>query len=247
MPINSDVLSSVTGDLGESVLGPEYNYHDQIKSPTELGVSSAPNLFALGNDVKALKGYIELLIDGGGNAKKYKNRDLGDKFFLRTTAKCKDVETKEMVTRFFYIDNQIKGNLPFAGDTGLKGLLPGVIEGILQISPGNLIKGFAEGGEPWCKEISKEVILDNGATVNTEKRHVVLTDLDESDLSESDKKLINKSNECLADGKSDCDNFSNMNYSNMHKNVKLSSIPNTYVLTVSIFFIFILYKFMIRK
>lgn len=245
MPINSDVLSSVTGDLSESVLGPEYNYHDQIKTPTELGVSSDGNLFALSNDVKALKGYIELLIDGEGNAKKYKDRDLGDKFFLRTTAKCKDIKTKEMVTRYFYIDNQIKGNLPFAGDTGLKGLLPGVIEGIFQISPGNLIKGFAEGGEPLCKEISKEVILDNGSTVNTEKRHVVLTDLKESDLSESDKKLMNEASGCLEDGKSKCDSFSNMN--NFKEDIKLSNVPNTYVLTVSIFFIFILYKFMIKK
>ena len=156
-----------------------------------------------------------------------------------------------MVTRYFYVDNKIKGELPF-GDygSGMKGLLPGVIEGIFALNPTNLIKGFAEGSEPWCKEIEKDVVKDNGQFIGKETRHVVLTDLDVNDLSESDKKKIQNAADCAGDGKTNCDSFSNINnlkHGTNNRNVKLSNVPNTYILSVSIFFIFILYKFMIRK
>ena len=197
--VGTDLLKSFSGNLGDDVLGPTYNYHTKIAKPKDLGVSSSPNMWALGRDVNALKDYIKIMVDGTGDANKA-GRPLGDKFFLKTTGKCKDVKSKKEVTRYFYVNNQISGKLPIAGfNTGMKGLLIGVLEGVFQLDPSGLFKGFAEGSTPWCKAVTKQVINDKNQSYY-ETHHVALTDLDPSDLNNSDRKNVNKFKKNLASG-----------------------------------------------
>ena len=63
-----EFLNAFSGVLGDDILGPKYNYHTKVKNPKQLGMSSDGNMGALARDVRGLISYVELLVDGGGNA-----------------------------------------------------------------------------------------------------------------------------------------------------------------------------------
>ena len=63
-----------------------------------------------GRDVEGIIAYVEILVEGGGKANRA-GKALGDRFFLKTAAKCKDVNTKKEVDRYHYINNQIDGKI----------------------------------------------------------------------------------------------------------------------------------------
>ena len=101
----TDIFSRAMDDvdqLQEDLLGPDYNYTKQIKSPEEMGMSSKGSTTAISNNISGLIGYTQVLVTGSGNASKT-GGPLGDKFFLQTGAKCKDKKTKESVTRSIYV------------------------------------------------------------------------------------------------------------------------------------------------
>ena len=96
----------------EELLGPDYKYWKQIKSPAELGITTKGSVSAISNDVNGLINYVELLVTGNSKASRT-GKPLGDKFFLQTGAKCKDTKTSNQVTRSIYINNVPDGNIPF--------------------------------------------------------------------------------------------------------------------------------------
>ena len=233
-----EFLKAFSGNLGENVLGPKYEYHTKVKSPKEMGMSPRGSMKALADDVKGLIAYVELLVEGGGNANRT-GKPLGDRFFLKTASKCKDVNTKKDVDRYHYVNNQIDGklNLPgFSVNTGLKGLIPGVIGDVTKINPMGLIKGFVEGGKPWCKKVRKKVI-DNNSNEYYETHHIALSDLKDHELNNADRKKLR--------------NFKkNMKNNNKNASCKESfenlfeedQIPNLYITSVSLLFLYLLYN-----
>ena len=52
---------------------------------------------------KGIQAYIDLLFSGGGKASKT-GGPMGPQFFLKTGAKCKDIDSGEQVTRSIYIN-----------------------------------------------------------------------------------------------------------------------------------------------
>ena len=81
--IFKDVMGNLD-DVQQKLLGPDYKYYEQIKTPTELGVTSDGGLDHLSDDVSALIAYVELLVSGTGEASATGN-PLGNKFFLHQT------------------------------------------------------------------------------------------------------------------------------------------------------------------
>ncbi len=233
-----DFLNAFSGTLGESFLGPKYDYHTKIRNPKELGMSADGNMGALAKDVAGLIHYTEILVDGGGKANKT-GRPLGDKFFLKLPSKCKDVKTGKEVPRHFYIDNQIDGKIPLPGfdvSTGLKGLVPGAISDVFSLNPMVLLKGFAEGGKPWCKAVEKEIINNKNQRFK-QTRHVALNDLDPNELDSSDRAKLSKFKKDAKENNKDgqCEGF---------QNILNRELPRTYVLSVSLLFTYLLYKMM---
>jgi len=55
-------------DLEESMLGPDYKYYKYIRTPGQMGASSAGNMDAMAKDVAGIINYVELLVAGGGRA-----------------------------------------------------------------------------------------------------------------------------------------------------------------------------------
>jgi hypothetical protein len=166
-------LSGGANNLQKEYLGETYEYHKNINSPPELGMSSKGNLDALAKNVGGIVNYTELLITGSGRASKT-GKPLGNKFFLATGGKC---EPKGYVksngklvksgggnetTRYLYINNQPDGKIPFlpvAGD--FRGMIPGVIGNLGALNPIEIMGGFTEGSKPPCYKISLPTIDAN--------------------------------------------------------------------------------------
>ena len=73
-----------------SFLGPSYDYWKNIKQPSQMGMSPAGTLDALATNVDGLLSYVQVLVTGGGNASKT-GKPLGNKFFLKTNGKCREM------------------------------------------------------------------------------------------------------------------------------------------------------------
>jgi hypothetical protein len=88
--IFQEVKTNAQG-VEQQLLGPDYPYWENIKSPSELGMSSTGNLETLGKDVSGLISYVEVLVSGTSDASKTNGMPLGNRFFLKTAGQCSPV------------------------------------------------------------------------------------------------------------------------------------------------------------
>ena len=112
MSIFQEVLTDAKA-VEKKYLGDPYDYAKNIKTPSEIGMSDRGTLSALGKDISGLISYTEVLVTGNSRASST-GRPLGNKFFLNTGGKCKDVNTGNKedneVDRHIYINNVIVTN-----------------------------------------------------------------------------------------------------------------------------------------
>ena len=151
----SNFFQDVMGNLDnvqQELLGPDYQYFKNIKTPSELGVSSSGGLDSLSENIKALIAYTEVLVSGGGNASAT-GKPLGNKFFLKTAAKCKvsssDATNGNIVDRYVYVNNVPDGNIPFISSglggvtfSNMSGLIPGTMTNAAALNPFSLFQAF---------------------------------------------------------------------------------------------------------
>ena len=181
----SNFFDQALGDvkkLEEDLLGPDYSYYSQIKSPGQMGMGSKGDTKTLEKDIAGLIGYVDLLVAGGGEASKV-NGPLGDKFFLQTGAKCKDTKTSNEVIRSVYINNIPDGSIPFissglgAGDfTEFEGLVPGIMSNLSAINPMQIFQAFMSSATPDCQALEMET-RDVNNKKSTETAFVTVTDI----------------------------------------------------------------------
>lgn len=168
--------------VNSSFMGPSYPYYKYIRTPKQLGMSSKGN--NIGNNIGGLISYIELLVTGETRASAT-GGPLGDKFFLKTIAKCHDIKTNNTVNRSIYINNIPDGNIPFISSglggvsfSSFKGLIPGVMGNIGNLNPLNLFKGFTNGGNPKCQALTMET-RDENNVVSEETNYVLINDIED--------------------------------------------------------------------
>jgi hypothetical protein len=154
--------------LEQSLLGPDYKYYQFINTPSEMGMSDSGSISTIENNIAGLIGYVNLLSSGKGEASKT-GGPLGNKFFLETGAKCKDVASGESVTRSLYVNNVPDGSIPFISQglggvnfTEFKGLIPGTLSNLSQINPMQIFGAFMSGTTPDCQAITMETVDVNG-------------------------------------------------------------------------------------
>lgn len=168
-------------NVEKKILGPDYKYWKQVKTPQQLGMSTEGSISTIARDVDGLINYVELLVTGGGDAS-VPGRPLGNKFFLKTAATCKDDKSGKIVDRYIYVNNVPDGDIPFiSGAMGVnfssfEGLVPGTLGNVAAINPMLLFQSFMAGSHPKCQEITLETIDVNNRTSN-ETRHVATMDL----------------------------------------------------------------------
>ena len=127
-------------------------------------MSSEGSIGALEHNIGGLIAYVEVLSTGYGEASKT-GGPLGNKYFMPTGTKCKNVEDNKMVDRSIYINNIPTGDIKlFGSDIGLnlawaefKGLMPGVLESMGDINPFNLLSAFTQSQTPDCQSITLPV------------------------------------------------------------------------------------------
>jgi len=240
-----DALSDVN-ELQETLLGPNYNYPDQIKSPSEMGMSSKGSWGALTKDISGLIGYVQVLVTGQSKASKT-GKPLGTKFFLKTGAKCKDKKSGELVQRYVYLDNVPDGTIPFISSglgvnfTTFRGLIPGIMSNIGKVNPFQILQSFVMGSNPECQEITLQTI-DSKNNVSTETQFVATLDIESmTACSFPDKKNPLTGVKCK-------EAFSNMNVSEF-KSSKMPEelIAKVYFSALGVFGFYILLKLLQSK
>ncbi len=186
--------------LKEQLLGPDYPYYKYIKSPDKIGMSGAGSLSQLGKNINGLISYTQLLVEGTGKASAT-GKPLGNKFFLKTGAKCTpvtnanadadtdantDEQQPEQEDRYIYVNNVPQGNIPFISSgmgtnfKEMRGLIPGTLSDLNAFNPMTIMSGFMEGTNPECDQITMETI-DTYNNRSTETHYVTLTDISNLD------------------------------------------------------------------
>ncbi len=230
----------------DSILGPNYDYAKNIKTPRQLHMSSRGSIPQAARNVRGLIDYTELLVTGGGRASK-SGGAMGSRFFLQTGAKCKDVRSKSTKTRSIYISNKPSGAIPFvSSSTGsnfseFKGLIPGAVETMGQLNPVKLFQSFMIGGTPDCQAITMETI-DGNNNKRRETRYVANSDI----------KWINS---CIfpnkrnpVTGKGCSESFTNINNSkNIKINIPDDPIVHLYYASLGIIGVYIFLKLLEKK
>lgn len=179
-----ELLSDVKS-VEEKFIGPDYPYYKYVRSPSDIGMTGDGSLSALGKDIDGLKSYVEILVSGTGNASAT-GQPLGNKFFLKTLAKCSDITTGQDVDRYMYINNVPAGNIPFISSglgtnfSELRGLIPGTMSNLNAFNPMAIFQSFVAGSKPQCQELMMETI-DIYNNKSTESHFVTLIDIKNMD------------------------------------------------------------------
>jgi hypothetical protein len=188
-----DVLNDAKA-VEEKLLGPTYPYYKNIKTPSQIGMSDKGSIQQMAKDIEGLISYVELLVTGKSKASST-GGPLGNKFFLKTGAKCaaldkcsdnNDVKTCEKVDRYIYVDNVPVGNIPFISSgldvnfSEFKGLIPGAMGNLNVLNPFAIMRAFLSGSTPPCQPLTMETIDINNQR-SSETHYVTLTDINSMD------------------------------------------------------------------
>lgn len=157
-------IETQASSIEKSTLGQNYQYAQFIKTPNQLGMKGTGA--ALGDNIKGITNYIDLLIYGNGGASTSPQRPLGNRYFMNTGGKCTNTDGAQ-VARSIYINNvpSSKG-LTFLQDLGLKtsslrGLIPGMMEDITKLNPASIAAAFTESPSPGCTSIYMNTVDEN--------------------------------------------------------------------------------------
>ena len=218
-----------------SEVDPLYDYHKNIKSPSEMGLSSKGTINQMGKNVIGLIDYVQILVTGSGKASKT-GKPLGNKFFIPTQSKCKDIDNDyKDVSRHLYIDNVPTGKIPFMSSgmgqnfSSYKGLVPGAVENLQELNISNIFTSVLKsgGGAPDCKKVTLKVIGND----NKEKKVSKYVSVDELGKVDRSNFIVKKDYDdvqsYLSDGfKNKIESLSNYEMPNMNKKITIKNNKN---------------------
>lgn len=179
-------------NTSSNFLGQDYPYQNNIRSPSEIGMRDTGTMPQLGRNIKGMISYTELLVTGNSKAS-VTGGPLGNKYFLKTGAQCKAMDTCESgeencqdVDRYIYINNIPGGNIPFISSgmgknfSEFRGLIPGSIENLNVLNPMAIFRAFKDGANPPCQMLTMQTV-DNNNNRSSESHYVTLADIKSMD------------------------------------------------------------------
>jgi hypothetical protein len=238
-----DILNDAKGTK-LNIMGQDYPYYKYIKTPTQLGISDQGTLEQLNTDLNGLTNYVDLLVSGKSNAS-VTGQPLGNKFFFNTGGKCSNINNKEEVNRYAYINNIQEQNIPISTSTEVnesKGLIPSAINSANNLNPFTLFQAFLTGSKPDCQEITMETV-DVYNQRSTETHFVTLTDIKNMNPCWFIDKKNPITKELCKEG------FTDLQPENININSHsffTDPIATTYLASLGALGIYILYKVMIK-
>jgi hypothetical protein len=174
--------------MAESII--DYPYQDNIRPPNQIGMNGNGSIPQLGRNVRGLIDYVKLMVTGDSRASAT-GSPLGNKYFLRTGAKCQALDTCtetngksvcQETDRFIYINNIPSGNIPFISSgmginfSTFRGLIPGSIEKLNVLNPAAIFRAFRDGSSPKCQNITMQTV-DINNNVGSASHYVTLGDI----------------------------------------------------------------------
>jgi len=187
--IFQEVLTDAQG-VQNKLLGPTYPYYKNIKTPSQIGMSDKGTLQQMGKNINGLIQYVELIVSGK-SAASATGGPLGNKFFLKTGAKCaavdtctnqQDPSTCQQTDRYIYVNNVPEGNIPFISSgmgvnfKEFRGLIPGAMGNLNVLNPFAIMSAFMSGSTPPCQQITMQTI-DVNNNKSSESHYVTLSDI----------------------------------------------------------------------
>ena len=188
-----EVLNDAKG-VEKRLIGPTYPYYKNIKSPSQIGMSDKGTIKQMTKNIDGLIQYVQLLVSGKSDASTT-GGPLGNKFFLKTGAKClatdnctdpNDQSTCAKVDRYIYINNVPEGNIPFISSgmgvnfSDFQGLIPGAMGNLEVLNPFGIMRAFMTGSNPPCQNITMTTISSDNIK-SSESHYVTLTDIKDMD------------------------------------------------------------------
>ena len=256
MSSSTPETTEVAKPSNSNFLGPDYPYQDMIKSPSEMNVTTKGTISGLGDNIKALSNYAQLLLYGTGSASKSSNRGrpLGNKFFYYTGGSC--IPTNKLATvtaangtaadetptvdRYIYVNNVPDGRIgigKFSITSDFKGLIPGITSDLLGFTHFSIMNAFSGDTTPDCQLVNLETIDDKNNTMR-ESHYIALADIKNM----RDCSCDNNNQNCKC-------GFTNMTFNSFANSltispVKLSDniIDQFFFLSICIIAIYILYR-----
>lgn len=247
----SNIFQDIADDVDkveQELLGPDYLYYKYISTPQEIGMSSEGSLDALTKDVGGLISYVELLVTGKGDGSTT-GKPLGNRFFLKTGAKCRDIETNDDVTRYIYVNNVPTGRIPFISSglgvnfSTFEGLIPAILEDLDDINPFDIFKGFLSGSMPDCQKLTMETTPSSTNNNQTKQTEFVTV----SDIKSMEPCIFTLNDKRNPITKEKCrEAFQNLEQYKKNNNPKGDPMFQLYTLIIALLGIYILYCF-VRK
>jgi hypothetical protein len=246
--------------LEKEFLGPDYKYYNFIAKPSDLGIRGEGSVGALGDDIAGIIDYVQVLISGKGPANT-KGQPLGDRFFLKTGGQCKDYKTGKLVSRSMYIDNVPTGAIPIVSNLSgvnfpeFRGLVPGVVDNIMDMNPLKMFSAFMEGSEPVCAEVRLPVIGEDGKNTQGSGFIPIAELKDLAKTGKIDKNIVSSQMEQALQGSVTKETFQNImsnTYEDYEKTVKQMnkkkmSLDVVYYVSVSALFMYVFYKLLLKR
>lgn len=241
--IFQEVLTDAQG-VQNKLLGPTYPYYNNIKTPSQLGMSSDGTLSALGNDINGLINYVTLLVEGQSKASAT-GQPLGNKFFLKTGAKCMATDTNQQVDRYIYIDNIPDGSIPFISQglgmnfSEFRGLIPGAMGDLSVLNPFTIMQSFLSGSTPPCQKLTMQTVDINNNS-SSETNYVTLVDIQNMNPCT----FQNGTNPITGKSCKEAFNTSGTSETGANQGINLPNDPlaQIYFLSLSLIAVYVLYK-----
>lgn len=151
------------------MLGPEYNYADELKTPSELGIGRDGSFEGIMRAVSGVNYYVDAMgfgeATGIARSQGMTQQPLGVRFFTKTGAKCSNGEDM-----YEYIDTVPKGLHGRVGDeikktmgVNFRGLAPGIMEDSTNaLDPRPYFQATIGSGYAQCKKVTLPVGDLNG-------------------------------------------------------------------------------------
>jgi hypothetical protein len=167
-----DVKAGNVTSLKDRLLGPTFNYAENIRSPRDLGVGSAGNIGQVFTNARAVGGYVDQLI---------RQPLLGNQTFVQTGGMCKAPNGK-VVPRWSWVDNRLGGSdaltpgmaRSLGGVTDqFNGIIPGMFGDISALNPARLMSALTLNGVPDCEAYTCPVTTSTGVPSGTDTKFMV--------------------------------------------------------------------------
>lgn len=146
------------------MLGPQYNYADELKTPREIGINRDGSPAGIARAMAGVNFYVDAIGFGHSTALArgmgQQQSPLGVRYFLETGATCSNG-----APMYEYVDTIPKG-LPGRVGTEVQetlgvpfqGLAPGIIEDAARaLNPASLFRAVTGSGYPACKRVTLPV------------------------------------------------------------------------------------------